>query len=121
MYQGANKGSIGHGHNGYYLGISGEYTMFGVASAIGEVMVKHGWAKEAQPTPYTEEEVKKYWGAPWMGGNSRGVADNSKKIGWRPRYAELSDFIGDTKEETVLLQKEFGASWAGGMDSRVKE
>jgi hypothetical protein len=118
VYAGALRGDIGHGKSGYYLGISGEYTLFNAASTIGSALVENGWAKEAQPNSFTEEEIQKYYaGSYYMGSNSRGVADRSKSIGWKPKKNEMEDFVEHLKRETVRVEKVFGKHSAGGKGS----
>jgi hypothetical protein len=109
VYAGALRGDIGHGKSGFYLGIAGEYTLFAAASTVGAALVENGWAKEAQPTPYTEEEIKKYYnGSYYAGSNSRGVADRSKSIGWKPKNDELEDFVESLRSEVKRVEKHFG-------------
>ncbi|WWD02389.1 hypothetical protein V865_000428 [Kwoniella europaea PYCC6329] len=103
--------TIGHGPSGYYFGISGEYTLFGATSRIGQALVKNNLiqSKETTPTTFTEEDLKKYYnGSSYMGTNSRGVADRSKSIGWRPKYTEQQDLYDHIDREVVRVQKEFG-------------
>ena len=112
VYAGALRGDIGHGASGYYIGISGEYTWLAAAQTIGAVMLEKGWTDDAQPVGYTEEEVQKYARVSWMGGgNSRGVADRSKSIGWRPKFSELEDFVQHVRSETIRMEKMFGRKW----------
>jgi hypothetical protein len=44
------------------------------------------------------------------GANSRGVADRSKSIGWRPKK-ETGDFLRDIKAEVARVEKKFGKKW----------
>jgi hypothetical protein len=61
----------------------------------------------------SEEEMKKYYGGSYyMGGNSRGRADRSKSIGWRPKYTDERDFLRVVREETVRCEKVFGRKLA---------
>jgi len=113
VYAGALRADIGHGKSGYYLGIAGEYTYFNAASTIGGALVENGWAKEATPTSFTEEEIKKYYnGSYYAGSNSRGVADRSKSIGWKPKQNEMEDFVEHIKKETKRVHDTFG-QWGG--------
>jgi hypothetical protein len=109
VYAGALRGDIGHGKSGYYFGVSGEYTWLAAAQTIGATMVKQGWAKEAQPTTFTDEEMKKYYNnSTYPGTNSRAVADRSKSIGWKPKQTELEDFVEYLRSETLRVEKTFG-------------
>ncbi|WRT63704.1 uncharacterized protein IL334_000627 [Kwoniella shivajii] len=108
------KPTIGHGLSGYYFGISGEYTLFGATSRIGQALVKNNLveSKETTPSTFTEEDLKKYYnGSTYMGTNSRGVADRSKSIGWKPKYSTQGDLYAHIDEETVRVEKEFGKEY----------
>ena len=114
VYAGALRGDIGHGKSGYYFGIAGEYTLFNAASTIGSALVEQGWAKEAQPNTFTEEEMQKYYGGSfYMGSNSRGVPDRSKSIGWKAKKNEMDDFVQYLKKETLRVEKKFGKKVEG--------
>jgi len=114
VYAGALRTGIGHGKAGYYFGISGEYTYLAATQAIGATLVENGWAKDAQPTTFTNEEIEKYYGgSKYLGSNSRGVADRSKSIGWRPKYDELDDLVAHIKKEVVRIEKTKGKKWEG--------
>ncbi|WVQ80343.1 hypothetical protein IAT38_002448 [Cryptococcus sp. DSM 104549] len=101
--------TIGHGTAGYYLGISGEYTLFGAASAIGQSLVKHKVVPEGTettPSTFTKEEIDKYYNGSYYGGsNSRGVADRSKSIGWKPKYTDEENFFEDIDLEVQRIAK----------------
>lgn len=102
-------GDIGHGKSGYYLGIAGEYTLLSAARAIGTVLVDKKITTETQPTTLSEEEMQKYYGGSYyMGGNSRGRADRSKSIGWKPDWTDERDFLKDVKDEVDRVEKKFG-------------
>ncbi|WWC66709.1 uncharacterized protein I206_100613 [Kwoniella pini CBS 10737] len=102
---------IGHGLSGYYFGISGEYTLFGATSRIGQSLVSNNLIeiKETTPTSFNQEELKKYYnGSTYMGTNSRGVADRSKSIGWKPKFTEQEDLYQHISRETIRVEKENG-------------
>lgn len=61
MYQGALRGDIGHGTDGYYFGENGEHSMLDVADAIGEALSKRGLG-QAEPKTLSKEELDKYIG-----------------------------------------------------------
>ncbi|WVQ93815.1 hypothetical protein IAU59_000893 [Kwoniella sp. CBS 9459] len=116
VYQKATQTSptIGHGPSGYYFGISGEYTLFGANSRIGQALVKNKLvdSKETTPTSFNEDELKKYYdGSTYMGTNSRGVADRSKSIGWKPKFDQEDDLFKYIDSETPRVAKEFGKEW----------
>lgn len=52
----------GHGWEGFYFGENGSYKYGDLGAKIGEALVKTGKATEASPTPFTKEEVDKYFG-----------------------------------------------------------
>jgi hypothetical protein len=86
VYSGALTSKIGHGTSGYYFATTGEYTLFSAASAIGSALVDNKYSEKAQPSTFTQEEIKKYYGgSEYMGTNARAKADRSKMIGWRPK------------------------------------
>ncbi|WWC85955.1 uncharacterized protein L201_000825 [Kwoniella dendrophila CBS 6074] len=106
--------TIGHGLSGYYFGISGEYTLYGATSRIGQALVKYNLisTKETQPTSFNKEELDKYYnGSTYMGTNSRGVADRSKSIGWKPRFTDQEDLYKHIDRETIRVEQEFGKEY----------
>jgi predicted AlkP superfamily phosphohydrolase/phosphomutase len=81
-------------------------------------LVQKGITKESQPTTLSEEEMQKYYGGSYyMGGNSRGRADRSKSIGWKPDWTDERDFLKDVKEEVERVEKKFGRK----MDEATKK
>nr|ODN92615.1 NAD dependent epimerase/dehydratase [Cryptococcus depauperatus CBS 7841] len=103
------KPVIGHGPAGYYFGISGEYTLLGATSAIGQSLAKYGAlpkGTETSPTTFTKEEIDLYFGGSWFSGtNSRGVADRSKSIGWNPKYTDEEQFFEDIDQEAKRISQ----------------
>lgn len=61
MYQGALRGDIGHGADGYYFGENGEHSMLDVAESIGKALNKRGLG-QAEPTTLSQQELDKYTG-----------------------------------------------------------
>jgi len=117
VYTRAQKGDIGHGTAGYYLGIAGEYTHLSAANTIGTALANNKFAESGQSTSFTPEEIQKYYsGSTFQGSNARGVADRSKSIGWRPKR-DINDFYSHLKEEVVRIEKRFGRKWEGGNQS----
>jgi len=95
----ANPDKIGHGRDGYYFGVNGEHNMYDVGRAVGRAMVALGKASSDEPTPFTKEELDKYFkGSDYLGTNSRAVANRSRSIGWQPKKT-TEDFLGTIKEE----------------------
>lgn len=117
VYTRAQKGDIGHGTAGYYLGIAGEYTILSAANTIGSALYDNKWSESAQSSSFTPEEIQKYYnGLQMHGANARGVADRSKSIGWRAKN-EMDDFVKYIKEETKRVESKFGRKWEGGNQS----
>ena len=58
---GADK--VDHGVRGYYFGENGEHSWYDISKAIGTALVELGLSAEAEPTPFTEDELAKYFGS----------------------------------------------------------
>ncbi|KAF9565241.1 NAD(P)-binding protein [Agrocybe pediades] len=88
-----------HGAAGFYFAENGEHTLYSVGEAIGKVMVSLKKCKEYTPTPFTEEETRKYFpDGTSLGTNSRCRADRAKAIGWKPRKT-TKDMLASIKQE----------------------
>lgn len=109
VYAGALSRNIGHGASGYYFGTPGEYTRAAAASIVGSTLVEKGYAKVAEPTTFTPEEIQKYYkGSSYDGTNSRGVNERSTSIGWSPRWTEMKDFEKNIGEEVDRVVERYG-------------
>ena len=86
----SNPDKTGHGWEGFYFVENGEHTWYQISKAIGEALVEFGIADDAEPTPFSVEELVKYFGAEewgWYGGtNSRCRANRGRAIGWKPKH-----------------------------------
>ncbi len=86
----SNPEKIGHGWEGFYFGENGEHSWYQISKAIGDALVHFGIATESDPTPFTAEELVKYFGSEKRGysygSNSRCRANRSRSIGWKPKY-----------------------------------
>ena len=51
-----------HGREGFYFGASDEYRLYDLAKAYSQVLYDLGKGKSPDPTPFTAEEVQKYFG-----------------------------------------------------------
>lgn len=108
-----NPEKIGHGRDGYYFGIGkdseAEYSMYEASAAIGKALVDLGVHQESEPTPFSEEEYVTYFGskdiAAFFGANSRGVANHSKSLGWKPTKG-AKDMLASFKDELATLVKQ---------------
>ncbi|KAF9449168.1 NAD(P)-binding protein [Macrolepiota fuliginosa MF-IS2] len=95
----ANPDAVGHGRDGFYFGLNGEHTLYDVSKELGRVLVALGKSSKQEPTTFTKKEVDKYFnGSNYIGGNSRGLANHSKAIGWRPTKT-TKDFLASIKPE----------------------
>ena len=75
----------GHGWEGIYFGENGEHSWYEISEAISVALVELGVSNSEEPTPFTKEELIKYWGdevrAPRCTGITRFV-DWSITGGW---------------------------------------
>ena len=89
---------FGHGASGFYFCENGEHELYDVSASIGKAMVALGKTTNPVPTPFTEQENKKYPGLSGLGTNARCRADRSKAIGWKPKL-ETKDMLASIKQE----------------------
>jgi len=105
----AEPSKPGHGREGFYFGENGEHTWYDISKAIGVAMVKLGLSKSVEPTPFTEEELGKYFGSKtvgyYFGTNSRCRANRSKAIGWKPKKT-TDDMLKSIKLEMEVILKQ---------------
>ena len=59
-----NPGTTGHGRDGYYFGITGEYSWYELSKEISRTLVELGVHKESEPDSFTRDELLKYFGSP---------------------------------------------------------
>ena len=52
--------NVDHGIRGYYYGENGESSFYDISKAVGDAMYELGLIKEAEPTPFSDEEIAKY-------------------------------------------------------------
>ncbi|KAF9443686.1 NAD(P)-binding protein [Macrolepiota fuliginosa MF-IS2] len=91
--------AIGHGRDGFYFGLNGEHTLYDVSKELGRALVALGKSSKEEPTTFTKEEIDKYFnGSNYLGSNSRGLANNSKAIGWKPKKT-TKDFLASIQPE----------------------
>ncbi|KAH9929442.1 uncharacterized protein B0H18DRAFT_211549 [Fomitopsis serialis] len=95
--------SVGHGWEGYYFVENGEVAWYDVGKAIGQALVDLGITKDAEPTPFANEELENYWGSLAVGSfggtTCRAKAERARTIGWKPKHA---DILGTIKDEVEL-------------------
>ncbi|GJE97531.1 NAD(P)-binding protein [Phanerochaete sordida] len=104
----ASKGAdaVDHGARGCYFAENGEHAAYEISRAIGEAMVALGRASDPEPTPFTDDELKHYFGSVEMGHywgtNSRCRAAHARTLGWAPRYA-TRDMIASVSGEVEAI------------------
>ncbi|KAF5359799.1 hypothetical protein D9756_003346 [Leucocoprinus leucothites] len=99
----ADPEKVGHGRNGFYFGLNGEHTLYDVGKELGRTLVAVGKSSSEEPTTFTKEEIDKYFnGSSYLGSNSRGLANHSKAIGWKPKKT-TKDFLASIRPEVEEL------------------
>ncbi|KAJ3511866.1 hypothetical protein NMY22_g15510 [Coprinellus aureogranulatus] len=92
-----------HGEQGFYFAENGEVSILQVAEAIGHAMVDAGQATDPNPSPFTDEEIRKCFGDDgaeclYLDCNSRCKADRARRLGWKPKKT-TKDLLGSIKQE----------------------
>ncbi|KAI0701895.1 NAD-P-binding protein [Cerioporus squamosus] len=104
MYR--DPSSIGHGWNGFYFGENGEHSWYQISKAIGDALVRLGISDNPEPTPFTSEELVKYFGSEQLGlgwgTNSRARGNRSRSIGWKPKHT-VEDMLNSISQEVEVL------------------
>ncbi|KII92145.1 hypothetical protein PLICRDRAFT_154459 [Plicaturopsis crispa FD-325 SS-3] len=77
----------GHGREGYYFLTNGEHSLYEVCAEIAKALFELGKGQGPVPTTLSDEEIKKYFGGPFLGTNSRAVATRSRALGWKAKKA----------------------------------
>ncbi|TCD63645.1 hypothetical protein EIP91_005162 [Steccherinum ochraceum] len=102
-----NDPAIGHGEDGFYFGINGEHSWYELSKEIGRVLKAKGRVQSDEPTTFSDEELVKYFGSlsngHYYGTSSRGVANHSKAIGWKPVKTTKDMLASVTPEVETLL------------------
>ncbi|KZT23299.1 NAD(P)-binding protein [Neolentinus lepideus HHB14362 ss-1] len=97
--------TVSHSRNGFYFAENGYYTHYDLAKATGQTLVDFQRATSAEPTPFTAEELEKYFaGSAFFGTNSYCKADRSRALGWKP-IKTTQDMLDSIKPETMTLIK----------------
>jgi hypothetical protein len=81
--------ATGHDHEGFYFGASDEHNLYEVSKEIAKTPLDMGKGKSAEPTTFTDEEVKKYFDV----GQFLSAYLTETEVGMSPRtlYFVLSD------------------------------
>ncbi|KAJ8481047.1 hypothetical protein ONZ51_g6272 [Trametes cubensis] len=106
----SHPATIGHGWEGFYFAENGEHSWYQVQRAIGEALVRRGITQDPEPTPFTTEELAKYFGSEsvgryYSGSNARCRAERSRSIGWKPRYT-TEDLLKSVESEMAVVLKQ---------------
>ncbi|EJF55689.1 NAD(P)-binding protein [Dichomitus squalens LYAD-421 SS1] len=100
--------TTGHGWEGLYFGESGEHRWLDISLAIGRAMYELGLADSPEPTPFSHDEILKYFGSEWrgylFGTNSRARADRTRALGWKPKHS-TEDLLASIKPEVEVYAK----------------
>ncbi|EPQ52468.1 NAD P-binding protein [Gloeophyllum trabeum ATCC 11539] len=95
------------GREGFYFVENGHFSVYEATKAVGHVLVELGRAKTAEPTPFTPEELDKYFAGVqvlFMGTNSVCKAERSRALGWRPTKTK-QDMLESIRPEADALIK----------------
>lgn len=95
-------GEAGHGREGFYFGANGEHRVGRISEIIAELLYEMKLGKSPEPSVFTEEELQKYFGGPYLGSNSRVRAERAKLIGWNPLHT-VDSLWASIKPETEVL------------------
>jgi len=102
----AVEGKTATGWDGYYFGECGEYKQSDVAVEVAKALHARGIGK-AEPTQFTDEDIKKYWGGFYLvGTNARCKGDRIRALGWKPTHTEADFFKSIAPEVDNLLARE---------------
>ena len=104
----ANPDKTGHGWEGFYFGENGEHHWLDISKAIGQAMTELGLSDNLEPTTFTVNELKKYYGSEkkgwYNGSNSRACADRGRALGWKPKYT-TADMLASIRLEVDAYVK----------------
>ncbi|KAI9061107.1 NAD-P-binding protein [Trametes sanguinea] len=105
----SNPDKTGHGWEGFYFGENGEHSWYQISRAIGDALVELGITDDPEPTPFSKDELIKYFGnetaGNYSGSNSRCRADRGRSIGWKPRHT-TEDMLKSIKPEVIAIKKQ---------------
>ncbi|KAJ9111212.1 hypothetical protein QFC22_006587 [Naganishia vaughanmartiniae] len=114
VYNLALNGDNGnHGRQGYFFAETGEHSLLSAAQKYGEVMLTLGLTDDSEPTIFSEEELKEYFGgSSYLGSNSRARAQKSRDLGWKPSH-NPEDFYASFDEEIQRILEKAGSDLKG--------
>ncbi|KAL0569749.1 hypothetical protein V5O48_012210 [Marasmius crinis-equi] len=99
-----DSNDVPHGKEGYFFIGADEHKSKQWYSEVAKVLFDLGKVKSPEPTLFTEQEAKQYFGEQGtylldvFGGNARSVSNRARKLGWQPRRT-TNDFIGSIRAE----------------------
>ncbi len=103
-----NPDKVGHGWQGFYFAENGEHPWLDISKAVGQAMHELKLTDNPEPTRFTVDELKKYFGFEEMGwyfgSNVRARADRGRELGWKPKCT-TKDMLASIKHEVVLNAK----------------
>ncbi|BGP36182.1 hypothetical protein JCM10450v2_000080 [Rhodotorula kratochvilovae] len=99
----------GQGRGGYYIAANGQYVGREAAEKVGIALHKRGLAATVEPAPFTDEEMKAFYGAyaNFAGTNSQATAERSRRLGWAPRHDHQALLDSLDGEVQSIWEEEF--------------
>ncbi|KAL0954820.1 hypothetical protein HGRIS_003765 [Hohenbuehelia grisea] len=114
-----NNSDTGHGLDGYYFGENGEHSLYDIGKSIAQALFDLGKGQSPEPTPFTEEDIRKYFGgSKYLGSNSRCRGNHSRAIGWKPKKT-TEDLLASIRPEVETLIK-LGKSYNAKKNQSLK-
>ncbi|KAJ7610622.1 hypothetical protein DFH06DRAFT_1065094 [Mycena polygramma] len=105
--------TLGHGRLGLYFAENGFHELCEVYEIVARIQFEYGKGQSAIPTPFDEEEMKKYFGGigSLIGSNAKCSASRARALGWRPvnNRADFLAFAQDVTTSYVSRTKETAA------------
>ncbi|KAG6850631.1 hypothetical protein H0H93_010823 [Arthromyces matolae] len=103
-----NPDETGHGREGFYFAENGVHNLYDVGKAIAGALFELGKGRGPEPTPFTPEELEKYFG--WLasvgfGSNARSISNRARSIGWKPTKT-TKDLLDSLKTEVKASLEE---------------
>ncbi|KAA1475299.1 NAD(P)-binding protein [Dentipellis sp. KUC8613] len=90
-----------HGREGFFFAENGEFPMIVVCKEIAKILYDMGKAKSPEPTPFTHDEILKYFGGYTLSTNARARADRGRALGWKP-VKTTADLLASLRPEAEV-------------------
>lgn len=102
-----------HGREGFYIAENGTHAWSAVGKQIAQVLYDRGLGGSPEPTTFSARELVEHFGSEetgnfLVGSNSRGVANRSRAVGWKPRYTN-EDMLASIAPEVEAVLKQQGS------------